>query len=141
MKKESLTYGIIGLLVGVIIAGFTAGQAVNRNYSGMMRMMGMNMDHMNTDDHDSMDRMMNDLKSKTGDDFDKAFLQQMIEHHENAIESANLAATRAKHDEIKELSTEIISAQTKEINSMKQWQKNWGYSTTATPSTMMHDRH
>ena len=42
MKKESILYGIIGLLVGVLITGFFASYAVNNNYSGMMGVMGMN---------------------------------------------------------------------------------------------------
>ena len=30
------------------------------------------------------------LKNKTGDDFDKAFIEQMIIHHQGAIEMATL---------------------------------------------------
>ena len=41
MKKETIITGLLGLLIGVIIAGFAAGQAVNNSNTGMMRMMGM----------------------------------------------------------------------------------------------------
>jgi hypothetical protein len=36
MKKESIVTGVIGLLLGIVIAGFAAGQAVNNNNTGMM---------------------------------------------------------------------------------------------------------
>jgi len=35
----------------------------------------------------------------------------------------------AKHDEIKQMASDIISAQGKEVDMMKAWQKEWGYST------------
>jgi uncharacterized protein (DUF305 family) len=38
---------------------------------------------------------------------------------------ANAALKNAKHQEIKDLANAIISAQTKEINQMKEWQTNW----------------
>lgn len=129
MKKESIMLGVIGLLVGVVITGFAAGQAVNNNNTGMMRMMGMHstkdaMDHSTM----SMAEMTEQLKNKTGDDFDKAFVEMMISHHEGAVAMAELIPSRAKHDEIKKLGQAIISAQTKEIADMQQWQKDWGYS-------------
>lgn len=142
MNKESILYGVIGLLAGVIIAGFGATYAVNNNHQGMMRMMGM---HSNTssqgmmDDADmSMSDMTSSLKNKTGDDFDKAFISEMIAHHQGAIDMANLAKQNAKHDEIKNLANDIVTAQTKEITEMKSWQTNWNYSTSSTDSSS-HD--
>lgn len=60
--------------------------------------------------------------------FDKKFLELMIEHHQGAIDMAKPAATNALHQEVKDLAQVIIDAQTKEINQMKQWQKEWGFS-------------
>jgi uncharacterized protein (DUF305 family) len=68
---------------------------------------------------------------KSGDKFDEEFISQMIVHHEGAVEMAKLAEKQAKHDEIKQLSKDIISAQEKEINDMKQWQASWGYTNTS----------
>jgi len=131
MSKESILYGIIGLLVGVVIAGFTAAYAVNNNHNGMMRMMGM---HTTTDNQGmmsnenmAMGEMTNMLKNKTGDDFDKAFVEQMIIHHQGAIDMAKLAQTNSKHDEVKNLANNILSAQSKEIDMMQIWQGDWGY--------------
>jgi uncharacterized protein (DUF305 family) len=35
------------------------------------------------------------------------------------------AASNAKHQEVKDLAKNVITAQTAEIASMKQWQKDW----------------
>lgn len=128
MKKDSILIGLIGLLIGVVIAGFAAGQAVNNNQTGMMRMMGMDTNKTAAADSAmSMADMTAQLKNKTGDDFDKAFIDMMIKHHQGAIDMAQLVPERAKHQEIKTLGEAIISAQTKEINEMQQWQMDWGY--------------
>lgn len=145
MKKESIMYGIIGLLIGVVITGFAAGQAVNNNHSGMMRMMGMNTfqnQQYGATDHSTMSMadMNKELEGLSGDDYDKAFIEMMIAHHEGAVDMAELSEERAKHDEIKQLSKEIISAQEKEISDMKRWQLDWGYGTDEA-SLMMHGSH
>ncbi|MES2994667.1 MAG: DUF305 domain-containing protein [Patescibacteria group bacterium] len=72
-----------------------------------------------------MDSMMAALDGKTGDEFDKAFLSEMIMHHEGAVDMAEAALQNAKHAEIKTMANAIISAQTSEIQQMKDWQKNW----------------
>ncbi len=75
----------------------------------------------------SMDQMMADLPGKTGDEFDAAFLSEMITHHQGALDMADLAATRAKHQEIKDLAGAIVTTQTEEISRMRGWQQAWGY--------------
>ena len=136
MNKESVMYGVVGLLAGAIIAGFSAAYAVNNDHPGMMRSMGMHTNTtsqgvMNNNDM-SMGDMTASLKSKTGDDFDKAFMSEMIIHHQGAIEMANLAKQSAKHDEIKTLADNILAAQSKEIDMMQTWQTQWGYKSTPT---------
>jgi len=145
MKKENIMFGIIGLLVGVVVAGFAAGQAVNNDNKGMMRMMGMRANDTQQQaatSHDTMSMadMTEQLKDKTGDDFDKAFVEMMISHHEGAVAMAELIPSRAKHDEVKKLGEAVITAQTKEIADMKQWQKDWGYSADESMQ-MMHGGH
>lgn len=75
--------------------------------------------------HGQMSDMMAGLAGKTGDMFDKAFISEMIVHHEGAIAMAEAALVRAEHEEIKALATDIISAQSREIQQMKEWQKAW----------------
>jgi len=53
---------------------------------------------------------------------------------------ALLSETRAKHDEVKELSEAIITAQENEIKDMQQWQTDWGYGSNEA-SQMMHGSH
>ena len=145
MKKESIMIGIIGLLVGVVITGFAAGQAVNNNNTGMMRMMGVETsknEQSVATDHSTMSMadMNKQLEGLTGDEFDKAFVEMMIAHHEGAVDMAELIPSRAKHDEVKTLGEAIIAAQTKEIAEMKQWQNDWGY-TSDEMMDMMHGSH
>jgi uncharacterized protein (DUF305 family) len=136
MKNESLLYGIGGLLLGMVLSMFTASYAVNNNSSGMMRAFGMHggnngtytsMMGSNSDRGMSMDDMMSGLSNKTGDNFDKVFLSEMIIHHQGAIDMAKEARTSAKHQEIKDLAGNIITAQQKEIDQMHGWQTQWGY--------------
>ena len=85
------------------------------------------MDHSAMGMMDDMDSMMSELEGKTGDEFDKAFIEQMILHHQSAIDMAAPGEENAEHQELKELTKEIVSAQTREIEQMKQWQEEWGY--------------
>lgn len=106
---------LIGLIVGV---GGTLLVTNDRKEEKMMDngMMGM---------HGAMGAMMSGLDGKTEDAFDRAFLAEMIVHHEGAVQMAEVAKLNAKHSEIKAMADAIISAQTTEIEQMKAWQKNW----------------
>lgn len=87
----------------------------------------MMMDHSSMGMMESNASMMQAIESKTGDDFDKAFLEQMIMHHQSALNMASIGKTNANHQEVKDLTVAIVTAQTTEIKQMKQWQKAWGY--------------
>lgn len=88
---------------------------------------------MMMEDHSAMGMMVdmadmsNKLKDLTSDEFDKAFLSLMIEHHQSAINMADPGRLNALHDEVKALANAIIDIQGKEIAQMKQWQKDWNY--------------
>ncbi|MEL5954997.1 DUF305 domain-containing protein [Streptomyces sp. CLV115] len=69
-------------------------------------------------------------------DADVKFAQQMIPHHQQAIEMAKLADGRAADPEIKKLATAIEKAQDPEINTMKGWLTSWG---KPLPSSSMGD--
>lgn len=88
----------------------------------------MMMDHSAMGMMDDMASMTEKLKGLTGDEFDKAFISSMIEHHQSAINMAYPGQTNAQHDEVKTLTKAIVDAQSKEIAQMKQWQNDWGYS-------------
>jgi uncharacterized protein (DUF305 family) len=145
INKQSILYGLIGLLVGVLLAVFVATISVNNNNQTMMRMMGMNTNQNSTgtmsDSSMSMADMTNELKSKTGDEFDKAFLAEMIIHHQGAIDMANLVLQKSTRPELRSLANDIIAAQTKEINQMKTWQQQWGYPVSSGSDDSMGGMH
>ena len=87
----------------------------------------MMMDHSAMGMMADMGQMTESLKSLSGDEFDKAFLASMIEHHESAINMAYPGQTNAEHDEVKALTKAIVDAQSSEIAQMRLWQKEWGY--------------
>ena len=76
----------------------------------------------------TMSEMTSSLRDKKGDDFDALFIAHMIEHHQAAVDMARLSEQNAKHEEIKKLSRDIVAAQEKEIQQMRDWQKQWNYS-------------
>lgn len=75
--------------------------------------------------HSSMQGMTTGLQGKTGDAFDKAFLEGMIVHHEGAIEMAEMLLANTARPELKMLGENIISAQTGEVQIMKDWLEAW----------------
>lgn len=129
MQIKPLLYGLIGFFIGGLVVSIAATTFNQPNHD---RTNHSNMSSM------SMDDMTADLKNKTGDEYDKAFIASMIAHHEGAVEMAKLSAQNAKHNEIKQLSSDIISAQEKEISQMKQWQMDWDYSSNDSNNHMMH---
>jgi uncharacterized protein (DUF305 family) len=56
---------------------------------------------------------------------DVTFVQDMIPHHEEAVEMAELAETRAQSPEVKDLAKRIKDAQGPEIETMRGWLKDW----------------
>lgn len=84
-------------------------------------------DHSSMGMEEEMAATMGQLKTKTGDEFDKAFLSSMIDHHTSAVDMSRPAAKNASHQEIKDLAKAIIEAQDSEITQMRKWQVEWGY--------------
>ncbi len=143
-------WGIGLLIVGLLVCGITLlgiSHAVVRFDDGRMqqaergwRMMTEGVEsplpverkeRMMMNDHSdtsmTMNQMVADLSGKTGNDFDKAFLAEMIMHHQGAIDMAKAAQVSSGHAELKAMANAIIAAQQKEIDTMKQWQQSWGF--------------
>jgi uncharacterized protein (DUF305 family) len=208
--KEPLIFGVIGLMLGILLASSFASYSVNTNNRRMMGMMGISARHFtssqNTDANfieqmiphhesaiamaelakekskreeiksmaddiiksqsaeitqmrqwyqewyskevpkvDTHDNMMMDGNASTARlgeaaDFDKAFLDNMIPHHQMAVMMANMLKLNTERPEMKKLADDIVAAQTKEIENMKTWQRSWGYDTTSSGNmmNMMH---
>ncbi|MBI5151312.1 MAG: DUF305 domain-containing protein [Candidatus Pacebacteria bacterium] len=111
MKKEQFLYGGIGVLVGSLITVLFVTNTINTNNYGMMQMLGIRKD-INT-------------SSPMANNLNQHFIEQMIPHHEGAIEMAKLAQERSKRSEILKLADTIIQTQSKEIIQMQVWYKNW----------------
>ena len=139
MKKNNVI--IVAIVAVVAIAGVSIYAISRNNDHGMMddnNMMGNNSSQQSaagTVDKNSSDYKM--YSQLTGEDYDRMFLANMIAHHQGAVDMANLALTSAKHQEIKDMANNIISAQTKEIGDMQSWQSSWGY--PASSGSMMED--
>lgn len=127
--KNPFFYLVVGLIIGAAVMRATTPtkQIPSPSEPATSSTTNHDMAAMKHDTPMTMDDMTSMLKGKTGDDFDRAFLEGMIEHHQGAVDMANEAKKSAKHEEIKSMADDIIQTQTKEITDMKEWKTNWGY--------------
>ena len=79
---------------------------INGKMNGVSMMVGMT----------SMPEMVKD---------DQSFIEAMIPHHQEAVDSSNQILISTQDPELKTFVQNVISAQTKEINEMKTWYKQW----------------
>ena len=94
----------------------------------MMNMSDMQSGSMQKDM--SMDSMMMDMlanmKGKTGTELEKVFLQDMIVHHQGAVDMATeLLKDKTVKPELAKFAQDIINAQSKEIEMQKSWLEKW----------------
>lgn len=72
-------------------------------------------------------------------DADVTFAQQMIPHHQQAIQMAQMAQTHSQDPRIHDLARRIIASQQPEIQTMTGWLQAWGKPVpTSPPPTMPH---
>jgi len=62
---------------------------------------------------------------ESAEDFDREFVEQMIPHHQMAVMMAYMLKNSTERAEMKKLSEDIISAQTSEIDMMRNWLEAW----------------
>ncbi len=82
-------------------------------------------EHMSMDQTKGMDMMVNPQSLASETPFDKAFIDNMIPHHQSAIEMAQVAHEETDNKKIRELATGIASAQKREISRLEQWRGQW----------------
>jgi uncharacterized protein (DUF305 family) len=80
---------------------------------------------MSPDQMRGMGMMMDPEKLANNKPFDKAFIATMIPHHKSAIHMANVALKNTNNPRIRELANNIVDAQKREIEQMKQWRQQW----------------
>jgi Uncharacterized protein conserved in bacteria len=90
------------------------------NQHGMMGSVTQNSMHMGMmGDETDISRL------EQASDFDTAFIEEMIPHHQMAVMMANMLKGGTQRPEMKKLAEDIISAQTKEIDEMRGWYNAW----------------
>src|SRR5918998_731762 len=72
-----------------------------------------------------MGMMMDSQQLANQKPFDEAFIDTMIPHHQSAIEMAQVALENSDNPKIKDLAQNIISAQQREIEQMREWRREW----------------
>src|SRR5215203_1986376 len=83
--------------------------------------------------------MSRQMVMENGKYSDKAFIDAMVPHHQGAIEMAEVALKNAEHEEIKELSHNIISSQQAEIEELKAIKKE-EFGTSQVPMEMSQEQ-
>lgn len=95
------------------------GSAVPKVSTGMMDGGMMSQSGMHMGGQEDMTALEN------ATDFDKAFIEEMIPHHQLAIMMANMLQSGTNRPEMQELAKNIISSQSKEIQQMQAWYTQW----------------
>jgi len=71
----------------------------------------------------------------SGAEFDRAFIDAMVPHHESAIEMAQAAKDAGlSQPELVKVADDILATQQDEIDQMKQWRAEWFGSSTINPA-------
>ncbi len=80
---------------------------------------------MPSSEMEMMGMMMDPGQFAEQDPFDLAFIENMIPHHQSAIDMAEVALENTENPRIRDLAQEIIAAQEQEIARMEQWREEW----------------
>ena len=71
----------------------------------------------------SMD--MTVMTDPSGKEFDIAFVDSMVPHHQGAIAMARDAMVRAQHEEVKAIAREIAEREQREVEKLERWKRQW----------------
>jgi len=77
-------------------------------------------------------------KAKDHNAQDVTFAQEMIPHHEQAVEMSTIALAQGSSVKVKDLATRIKAAQDPEIQTMTGWLSSWGEPVQAGAGGMDH---
>ena len=100
MTKNSILYAVAGFIIGGAMSAVVLTIFDKPDQSLSLASTSQSTQALPSR-NESMAGMTASLTTKTGDKFDQAFLIDMIKHHQAAVAMAKLAASRAKHDEMK----------------------------------------
>jgi uncharacterized protein (DUF305 family) len=131
--KHYAKHGLLALLlvVALILASCRGVGTGGSQQGGSDDMQGMNHGDASGEktgdmagmDHGSMDHgpggMVSGMLEENGKYSDERFIDAMVPHHQGAVEMARVALRNAEHDEIIQLSENIVSTQQAEIKELK----------------------
>jgi uncharacterized protein (DUF305 family) len=125
LAQKDAEHAGIRQMADEIIAAQQAEIAVMKRVSDDLEQMGeQSSGHMGMSDSEmGMDMDMGDLENAKP--FDKAFIDAMVPHHEGAIAMAKAELAKGRQPALREMAQDIIDAQTKEIEQMRDWRKSW----------------
>ena len=103
-----LTVGILTTALAPVFAGEMAGMNMAKSPADAAFMQ-------------SMRTMMKDMNVKPTGNPDKDFVLMMTPHHQGAIDMAKVELQYGKDAQLRQLATDIVAAQEKEIAEMKAW--------------------
>ena len=63
--------------------------------------------------------------AKTGNAFDQHFLTKTPQHHQYAIEMAQLCEQKAAKSDVKAFCAKLLASQQKEEDQMEAWRQSW----------------
>ncbi len=66
-----------------------------------------------------------DLRTLSGEQFDRAFLEQMIEHHQMGVHMARRELRGGTDAQVRDLAAAMLDVQTREIQLMQDWLRVW----------------
>lgn len=121
--SNKIIFGIGGIIAGLLLAFVLSPGGFSGYRTTGFRMMGFDTQGVGN--------------TQTINGIDRHFIEQMIPHHEGAIDMATLALEKAKRPEIKALAQAIVSAQESENQQMKSWYKDWFGKDVPKDSAMM----
>lgn len=62
---------------------------------------------------------------RDADPFDRLFIDAMMRHHQQAVEAAQIVLDQTEREEIRRLAEDIVAAQTREIEQLREWRAAW----------------
>jgi uncharacterized protein (DUF305 family) len=129
------------LAVAFVLAACGGGGGASQQGNGSGGGMA-GMDHGQMD-HGSMGMgtkgMTRQMVTENGKYSDKAFIDAMVPHHQGAIVMARVALENAEHEEIRDLSRNIVSTQQAEIGELKAIKKE-EFGTSNVPMEMSSEQ-
>lgn len=80
---------------------------------------------MSAEEMGMMGMMQDPEQLANEENFDRAFIDNMIPHHESAVAMGQVALDESENPEIRELARNIVDSQRREIEQMQTWREEW----------------